>query len=293
MLIPFYKILLLLGSIPWVVVLLAGACVVISIWKSVFIQKQLMPFNQNLLRIPQIGAFGIMGLAMPLLSLNHRYLLTGLSYILAFGLLVILCMLISETIRHWKRLLVSNNAIYSKWLFVAYLTLTSLLFLAIETLARCCDRYYLIAFAPILMGLAVYGRQVHVRLVNPLSVLLAILISFYSLAAVQDYMGWNRARWRAISKLEAAGVTYHDIDGGAEYNIVRGISIYGSDYFGACPRNLWRWWPVRGEKYIISFSPVPDYKIVAAESYWSALTWSRHPVLVLQQATSLPVDTAP
>jgi hypothetical protein len=85
-----------------------------------------------------------------------------------------------------------------------------------------------------------------------------------------------------LERLEARGIPATQIDGGAEYNILRDIKIVNSANHGAPPRNQWRWWGVKGEKYIVCFSPIPDYKIIDRISYWSALGFKRREVLVLQ-----------
>ena len=97
-------------------------------------------------------------------------------------------------------------------------------------------------------------------------------------------MAANRARWACIAKLEAKGLTYTDIDGGAEYNIVRNMKVYSSDYRGESPRRDWRWWPINGERYIVSFSTIPDYDLVDQADYYSLLTQSKHSVYVLKKA---------
>jgi hypothetical protein len=40
-----------------------------------------------------------------------------------------------------------------------------------------------------------------------------------------------------------------------EYDILRDMNVYASHYRGQPPRDTWRWWPIKGEEYIVSFSP--------------------------------------
>jgi hypothetical protein len=111
---------------------------------------------------------------------------------------------------------------------------------------------------------------------------LLVLLASYSLCAGQDYLTANAARWRALTKLEGQGIKSASIDGGAEYNILRDMNVYASHYRGEPPRDNWRWWPIKGEEYIVSFSPIPDYEEKWHETYYSFLTVSEHRVYVLE-----------
>jgi hypothetical protein len=99
-----------------------------------------------------------------------------------------------------------------------------------------------------------------------------LVMSAYSLCAEQDYMSWNRARWDAAHWLEVQGVSPAQIDAGAEYDFEHNHMLYNTRFRGVEPYCHWRWWSITGERYIISFSPVPGYEQVAAQRYWSALT---------------------
>ncbi len=164
--------------------------------------------------------------------------------------------------------------------------LVSLAFSILETIVRCTDRYYLIALGPLLLVLALMTRWLRFNLIRPVSVLALALIALYSACAAQDYLGWNRARWIELERLETHGIPSAEIDGGYEYNTLRDIKIYDTSYHGESPQNQWRWWPIKGEKYIVSFSTIPGYKVIDRQSYWSALTFCPLEVLVLKSEMS-------
>ncbi len=273
----------------WLSILLATTTALVSAKELVISQAKLMPFNQNLLRLPMVCALTIMGLNMPLLPPRRLKWLTAISFFLAWILLTIVFSLVAYLFTAYRKFLqgksITKQRLAILWVCTISLFIT-LTFSGIETVVRCTDRYYLIALAPLILNLAIMSRWLRLKLVQPLAILLLALIAFYSAAAAQDYMGWNRARWTELQRLEARGISSSQIDGGCEYNILRDVKIYESTYHGEPPCNKWRWWTIKGEKYIISFSPIPNYKIIDRLSYWSALTFSNLEVLVLERENS-------
>ncbi len=280
----------------WVWILLAACTIFISVKELALTQHKLMPFNQNLLRLPMVCALTIMGLNMPLLSNKNLRWVTIISFILAFVLVTIIGSLVSSLVAASKKFINTNASkksaasIFSKRLAITWIcvitVLVSLGFSVTETIVRCTDRYYMIGFAPLILALAWLSRRVQVKVVHPLSILTLVLIAIYGACAAQDYLGWNRARWLGLEQLEAQGIPSSDIDGGYEYNTVRDMKIYDSTNHGTAPQNKWRWWAIKGEKYIVSFSPIPNYKIIGHLPYWSALTFSKLEVLILQRESN-------
>jgi hypothetical protein len=181
--------------------------------------------------------------------------------------------------------------------------IVTLALVSLQGLVLDLDRYYLVTMAPAMLCLALCWRWLGARPLWPLSLGLASAIACYSVLATQDYMSWNRARWRAIAELESRGVRYDKIDGGPEYNFVRdpnlarslvlGSGVHAFAHRGEPPRDSWRWWPVQKEDYIVSFSPVPGYDLIARQSYWSGLSFSQREVLVLRRALAASRQEAP
>jgi hypothetical protein len=50
-------------------------------------------------------------------------------------------------------------------------------------------------------------------------------------------------------------------------------------------RDQWRWWPIHGEKYIVSFSPVPGYREIMHEGFFSLLSLRKQFVVLLENET--------
>lgn len=252
---------------------------------TVFSQHRLMPFSENIWRVTSVGALGLMGIANNPPTIRQKKWLTALAYA---GVLI-MARLFCDLIVLLGRLLARMRRSYGQGfrplaLLAIVLVLCSTAgFSVLETLVRSSDRYYLIALAPLLLLLAALQKYWRFRLVSLLNLLILLLFSTYSVFAVQDYLSSNRARWTVLRRLEAGGANWSGIDGGAEYNFIANLRIYESHYRGEPPRNNWRWWPITGEKYIVSFSPIPGYDLLFSEEYFSLLTMSKHPVLALKK----------
>jgi hypothetical protein len=267
----------------------SSALIGISAFVSLFQQHRSMPFSENILRFTSVGALGLMGIANNPLSGRQKKWLTAVSYLSAFALTTIFVQITALTARFASRI---RRCLQTSYLTILPLCTIStvvalaitLAFLTVATLVRSSDRYYLMALAPALMAVGLLARYLRIKLATPLSVSLAALLVAYSIAGCQDYLASNRARWAGISSLEAKGVSFKQIDGGAEYNVYRGVEIFATKYRGEAPRDTWRWWQVRAEDYIVSFSPIPGYEIVSEHRYFSYLTFSEHIVYVLKQA---------
>jgi hypothetical protein len=233
-----------------------------------------MPFAENIWRVTTIGAQALLGIIRKPVPEHRRMLLTIFSFVMSVPLTLTIVSMFRGV---FKKPLNWRLAAISSCLLAAFA------FLTIETLVRCTDRYYLIALAPMLLCLGLMARRYRISLVNPLSVLLLVLFAAYSIAGNQEYLSSNRARWLAIEWLESRGVEHEELDGGCEYNVLRDLSVYNSKYRGEPPRDSWRWWPIKGENYLISYSPVPGYKMVHQEPYYSLLDRKEHNIEVLEK----------
>ncbi len=248
---------------------------------TVFRDHRLMPFSENIWRVTSVGALGLMGIANSPPSIRQKRVLTALSYA---GMLLLLkvgidfVVLIGAILRRGK---LSCRGM--SLLACSLGLLSTAAFCTLETLVRSSDRYYLLLLAPMLLSIAALQKYWRFKINTAVALVLLTLYAGYSIFATQDYLSSNRARWNALHKLEAQGVAWNSIDGGAEYNVLKNWRIYGSQDRGEAPRCDWRWWPISGEKYIVSYSPIPDYETVSTEQYFSLLTMSQHQVFVLKQ----------
>ncbi|HEY9713588.1 MAG TPA: hypothetical protein V6C72_08955, partial [Chroococcales cyanobacterium] len=280
----------------------SGALVGAVMVKLYFLGHRFMPFTQNLLRIPTLGASTIMGVSVAPLAHRYRSLITYVSAVAAALLLSYLIFAIKCGAHLCRRALgrrqapptgpISNRAMTAVVSFSALL-LSCALVLS-QTMVVAIDRYYVMPLVPVIVCICLSWRWLRIKFHAALACLLVILFGAYSTCAEQDYMAWNRARWQALSELEQNGVHSSEIDGGMEYNFWRDIKLgadldlHGTNFFnihrGEKPRSSWRWWSINGERYIISFSPVPDYEVVATHRYFSALTMSYHEIYTLKSA---------
>jgi len=151
------------------------------------------------------------------------------------------------------------------------------------------DRYLLTMLVPVvlLVGQAIRGRAgINVAAVG------CAAIYLFSIAALQDYMAWNHAKWRAIDALlNEQKVDPFRLDGGYEYN-----GMYTSDKFrelaksnsqGPMGQYLF------DDTYALSFQPRQDYREIGRAPYFSWLDFSEHNILVLQRTRPSPQSLLP
>lgn len=274
----------------------AATLMTFSLSKFIVAENRWMPFSQNLLRLPELGAHTILGINLASMSLKFRQTLTWTSGVLGFMTGSILIEAVSRTaLNCWRAMRrqspwLSRRAVMS----LASVAIFSFFFAftALQSTFSDIDRYYLFPFFGAILCACLAWRWMRVKLIPAVVVPVLLLIAGYSIAGTQDLMAWNRARWAGIANLEAKGINYKQIDGGAEYNYARDPQLfknlilhdtwYEFTHRGASPRDQWRWWTVSGEDYIASFSPVPNYDVVDRQSYWSALSGKRE-ILILKR----------
>ena len=260
--------------LPFKIVLGIAALVLTVALIIVAHYHQTMPFSENILRFTTIGAQGLLGIIRPALAPKGRMIITVTSFLFVVPLVVALVGAVQQ--------LQKRTMIWSTEALTVCISFC-LAFLTLETLVRCADRYYLLALGPMLLAVGFYARLSRINLVNPLSVVLLLGLACYSIAGNQEYLSSNCARWQAIAWLEKTGAKSAQIDGGYEYNILRDLSVYNSTYRGEAPRNNWRWWPVKGETYLISLSPVPEYRSVHLEPFFSLVDGRMRNIEVLER----------
>lgn len=285
---------------------ISAAIMSFSTCKYVFVDHRLMPFNQNLLRMPAVGAHTIMGINHAVLSDKLRGWLTALAGISGFVISVLFADFIQRSVclagkelSKRKQLSQPDLGVTSRQfsrttmaLFIGVLFCIQFSFVILQATYADMDRYYLPPFVTTLLFLAMSWRWHRLKPRFLVSIPVLLLVSFYSIAACQDYLGWNRVRWQAAEKLETAGVKPASIDGGAEYNYYLNPQLYKKIVFhpgwyefvhrGDPPRDQWRWWTVDSEDYVISFSTIPDYELIDKQTYWSLLSANERTVYVLR-----------
>ena len=286
------------GNISPVYPLVSLAVIMFSLSRFIIGEKRWMPFSQNMLRLPELGAHTILGINYVGLTAKWRENLTWLSGLAGFTLAVLLMDSVAKLcLRLWRQARGYDAAAFAgdaakrrfgnELCAIAAILIFAFQF-AFNTLQSTfsdIDRYYLFPLLGAILVVSLAWRWHRVRLIPFLAFPLVIAIAGYSVAATQDTMAWNRARWHAIEILEAKGINYKQIDGGSEYNYSRDPMLfknlilhdtwYELTHRGEAPRDQWRWWSVQTEEYIISFSPVPGYEQIDCEHYWSALGGKR------------------
>lgn len=152
------------------------------------------------------------------------------------------------------------------------------------------DRYLLPAIVPFALVVAgALPRRTPRTWFRPVAFACALLYVF-SLASLQDYMAWNRARWEAIAFLRTElGARDSQIDGGYEFN-----GMYTSEKFlmhrdaediGNQGENVW--WVIH-DRYKVAMTPQNRYEIVKRFPYFSWLGFKSREVLALVRKPRSP-----
>ncbi len=141
------------------------------------------------------------------------------------------------------------------------------------------DRYLLSLFLPLAMvavfksGAVIRGRGWAVAA----ALVLAVFAGF-SVAAVHDYLVFQRGRLAASDALEATGVPARDIEGGYEYD---GFRTLRADYQQAPGTSVW--WHTQ-YPYVITTGPLPGYVVDARYDYRRWLTGENATIMAMKRA---------
>jgi hypothetical protein len=274
--------------------ILALLCAVVIIGLPLFcliaLQHQLMPYHPNILSLFSVGTFSIVGERHG--NIWDVGLITSFSSAAALSA-VLLGFSIFPCFGLRGRPLsehgTDSNLFLTHKIYVIISLATALLYVTLQSSSYPFDRYHLLSFSPLLLCLGLSWNALlrigSERTALLWSAALFLPLAAFSVAGAMDYMSFTRAQWRTIGGLEAIGASPTTLDGGAEYDFLyggtallntfflddRGTVTFKSECKGGAPRRNFRWWPIRGEKYIVSSIELEGYKVILATRYWSPL----------------------
>lgn len=107
---------------------------------------------------------------------------------------------------------------------------------------------------------------------------LVVFFGLLSIGWAHDEMSWQRARWAAINRLQAAGVPPGKLDGGFEYNAQRCYVPVSR-----CTDDRADWAPILDPAYVVAFEPQPGYGTVFTIEYSTWLPMGRHKIWALKR----------
>jgi hypothetical protein len=147
------------------------------------------------------------------------------------------------------------------------------------------DRYLLPAAPPLAVLCARSLRLASFKAAPLILGMLCLLTALPGLAAVQDYLAWNRARWQALSYLLVQlNVPPQLIDGGYEFNSVYTrhdvTKRWGARTGMWGPKGFW----VLDDVYAVSFNPRPGYRVRGLFNYFSWLGMRERALLLLDRS---------
>jgi hypothetical protein len=151
------------------------------------------------------------------------------------------------------------------------------------------DRYFLPLVPPLIAILVLLQRnpsQLSARQLSPCLLLLCLYAAF-TIPAAHDYLAWNRARWQATSRLQQAGITPRQIDGGYEFN---GWYLHDANYRKTPDKSYW--W-VADDTYVIASGPLPGYRQIGSVSFSRWLPPERSDIIILRRLTPHPPAQSP
>jgi hypothetical protein len=236
-----------------------GLFALFSIYLTFGLHKSRMPvpLPGNILIAQGLGALTIRGSYEQLPSL-FWVIVSVLSVV--GGVLLIRAMIASSIVLV-RRIAISDM---SERDFIQIFFLTAVGIYALPILVSGFFDRYLVSLVPSLLFLLYFNADWLVRKgVGPTiqkfaSVIVIAIIAVFSVLGTRDYLTWNRIRWEALATFqETSGVSARDIGGGFEY---KGWFLYDRES---------EWW-VEDNKYEVSFSIIPGYKVIRSYAY---TTW--------------------
>lgn len=256
-----------------------------SLYTLVVVQTSLMPFNTNMVQLPWFNLPIFLG-NRPLVILMDQKAqigawLTGFVALTGFVTLTAVADSFILSVRRvlkykfLKRFTSSSKLVFLVSAFAAVGIAATVLQITVRDM----DRYYLMAFIPVLMAIALYTRRLSNKAFVLASFLPLLLIGAYTLIVQQDSMATHRAQAAAIKSLESLGANPREIDAGWQYDFMTDYSLFHklSAEKGACEYpekyrgkfHAFRFWPINGEEYLVAWSLIPDYELVSRHPFKS------------------------
>lgn len=261
-----------------------------------------MPYSPNLWRPPFVGTYSLIGTlnywgkaALENVTIMASLLALLLAFSLASGVVLAakrffeLRQIPEGSVRCLNR---EAQVGFSIFAFSSFVLLLALVVLQMQVINL--DRYHWSLFIPALVCLFCSWRFFSITRLRAVAWILTLCLFGYGLIAAVDYRNFLVCKQNALNSLEASGVNPRCIDGGPDYNMSVNTDLVGrfkktaeqngwqKEDRGGDPRNTYRWWPVSGEDYIISFGPLDTYEIVARPKYWSGIKFGLKELLVLK-----------
>jgi hypothetical protein len=142
------------------------------------------------------------------------------------------------------------------------------------------DRYELDSLWPLVLLFAIVGQGV-LEASSRLRILAwtaAGVLLLFSVGATQEYLSWNRARWRAVGLLRREHVPLTKVDGGYEVNqyLVGGFDAQA-------PTDRLADSAIYGSDYVIALHPLIHYQAMARFPYAGFFGARRGDVLLLKK----------
>lgn len=230
------------------------------------------PYNQNIINDYGLGPnIEVLAGTPPIVFASTLKIIVNLLCSLG-GALLILFFTIS-----YKKIL---SETFLKFIFINFILQLMLILTFISF-----DRYYLLLLP--LIFILITSTEIETLKKNNfiLSTILLLVFAFFSISLEKNYMDWNRIRsyfYQEITKSKS----YYQVDGGYElngqytYDAMKNIPIL-IDL--TRPWYINRLFPKNTREYVISFSALPDYKIIMEKEYYNYFLFKKVKIYLLQR----------
>ena len=237
----------------------------------------LMPYLKSIISAEGIGCtINIQGIKDPMFSLDWIIFFTFISSFFVSIFLGILISNISKKTEDKKR---------TFFLFLIYsVGLINFISIIILKSDKLYDRYFLPLILPgIVLIFDFYRGQ---KLSKVITIFFLIIMGVFSVKGMKDCISWNDVRWQAGNFLLSRKIPVDQIDGGYEWN---GWFLYNIRNKNL--RDLWQskqyrygknLYPI-GRKYVISFSPLKNYKTFKKIKYRACLGKREQFIYILEK----------
>jgi len=139
------------------------------------------------------------------------------------------------------------------------------------------DRYYLPLIPAVCLVAACGFDTARFTKRYLVSILACLLLQAFTITTCIDYFSWSEARWTLAEGAVRQGISIAELDGGYEWNGWNGKILTAHPSLA-----------LQTASYLVSFSPVSDFRIVATQP-WSSLWPPRlRTMYLLEKSRALP-----
>ncbi len=269
------------------------------------IQGDRAPYSVSIFFPPYVGSYCIFQDSHKGWTGSEQFQLTlcliAIGTAFAFVFWQTIQLVLIQLLKELRRLTVKPKTLFI--CSVLSLFSVSLAFFIVQSRVINFDRYNIGLLIPALIIITFAQRfSGHGKRRHYLSFGLLAIMYAYSSLALWDCFSFNQCKWSLIRGLVKSGVSALEIDGGPEFNLSSntslfakellgkqyGIGIFPAELRGGVSQKDYRWWPISGDRFLVSNAEFPGYSVLTRKRYWSPLSLANKEILVLERSNESP-----